>query len=163
MCGSGGGVAPPHPQRPRRLQVRSGAHAFTVSFTPPAGAIRTLIRVVASDGRRLQQVLTLRTRRLAVPVIGFGTQELPAFYSDKSGIALEHSAADAAAVARMLALHWGPLEQGSQGHSGQCGARRARLSTRSAWQTRKGLTGNPATVSCTRRGRRSHEPRLESA
>jgi hypothetical protein len=62
---------PPHPQRPRRVQVRTGARAFTVSFTPPAGAVRTLIRIVATDGRRLQQVVSLRTRRLSVPVIGF--------------------------------------------------------------------------------------------
>jgi hypothetical protein len=62
---------PPHPQRPRRVQVLTGAHAFAVSFTPPAGAVRTLVRVVATDGRRLQQVVSLRTRRLSVPVIGF--------------------------------------------------------------------------------------------
>jgi len=62
---------PPHPQRPRRVQVRPGAHAFAVSFTPPAGAVRTLIRIAATDGRRLQQVVSLRTRRLSVPVIGF--------------------------------------------------------------------------------------------
>ncbi len=63
--------APPHPQRPGRVQVRSTARAFAVSFTPPAGAVRTLIRILATDGRRLQEVVSLRTRRLSVPVIGF--------------------------------------------------------------------------------------------
>ena len=48
---------------------------------------------------------------LGVPVIGLGTSELPAFYSDRSGIALEHSAAGAPEVARLLGLHWGALDQ----------------------------------------------------
>ena len=51
---------------------------------------------------------------LGVPVLGFGTRELPAFYSDQSGIPLEHSVADAAEAARVLRAHWDGLSQ----HSG---------------------------------------------
>ena len=43
---------------------------------------------------------------LGVPVIGLGTRELPAFYSDRSGIPLEHSFDEPAGIARLLRLHW---------------------------------------------------------
>lgn len=46
---------------------------------------------------------------LAVPVIGFGTSELPAFFTEASGIALEHRVDSAAAAARLLHLHWDAL------------------------------------------------------
>jgi pseudouridine-5'-phosphate glycosidase len=48
---------------------------------------------------------------LGIPAIGFGTSELPAFYCDASGIPLEHRADDPASIARILALHWGPLRR----------------------------------------------------
>ena len=48
---------------------------------------------------------------LGVPVIGLGTRELPAFYSEKSGIALEHSVEAPEALARLLELHWDTLHQ----------------------------------------------------
>jgi pseudouridylate synthase len=46
---------------------------------------------------------------LGVPTVGFGTSELPAFYAGSSGIGLEHRVEDAAAAARLLAVHWGEL------------------------------------------------------
>jgi len=48
---------------------------------------------------------------LGVPVLGFGTAELPAFYTQKSGIRLEHRYDDPAAVAHMLRVHWDELRQ----------------------------------------------------
>jgi pseudouridine-5'-phosphate glycosidase len=48
---------------------------------------------------------------LGVPVIGFGTSEMPAFYTDKSGIRLEHHFHDPAAIADALRLHWEELRQ----------------------------------------------------
>ncbi|ABC81374.1 pseudouridine-5'-phosphate glycosidase [Anaeromyxobacter dehalogenans] len=48
---------------------------------------------------------------LGVPVLGWRTSELPAFYSDGSGIALEHRVEDAAAAARVLRLHWDVLRR----------------------------------------------------
>ena len=48
---------------------------------------------------------------LGVPVLGFGTSELPAFYTDSSGIDLEHRFDDAASVARALRVHWDELRQ----------------------------------------------------
>jgi pseudouridine-5'-phosphate glycosidase len=46
---------------------------------------------------------------LGIPVLGFGTLELPAFYCDASGVALEHRVDDAAGAARVLRTHWGAL------------------------------------------------------
>jgi pseudouridine-5'-phosphate glycosidase len=44
---------------------------------------------------------------LGVPVIGWNTSELPAFYSDQGGVPLEHRADGPVQVARILRLHWG--------------------------------------------------------
>lgn len=49
---------------------------------------------------------------LGVLTIGWRTSELPAFYSDASGIALEHRVEDATQAARLLALHWEGLGRG---------------------------------------------------
>jgi pseudouridine-5'-phosphate glycosidase len=38
-----------------------------------------------------------------------GTSELPAFFTDSSGIALEHRFEDAGAIARALRAHWDEL------------------------------------------------------
>ncbi|HEU4382260.1 MAG TPA: pseudouridine-5'-phosphate glycosidase [Anaeromyxobacteraceae bacterium] len=46
---------------------------------------------------------------LEVPVIGWRTAELPAFYTAESGLALEHRVDDAAGAARLLDLHWRSL------------------------------------------------------
>jgi len=46
---------------------------------------------------------------LAVPVWGFRTSELPAFYADASGIALEHRVDSPEQAARALRLHWDAL------------------------------------------------------
>jgi pseudouridine-5'-phosphate glycosidase len=47
---------------------------------------------------------------LGVPVWGYGTSELPAFFTGESGIALEHRFDDPAAVARALRIHWDELD-----------------------------------------------------
>jgi len=51
----------------------------------------------------------LETR--GVPVVGLGTSEMPAFYADASGVALEHRVDDEAAVAALLRIHWGTLRR----------------------------------------------------
>lgn len=47
---------------------------------------------------------------LGVPVWGFGTRELPAFFTDGSGIALEHCFDDAKEIAHALCQQWDVLE-----------------------------------------------------
>lgn len=46
---------------------------------------------------------------LGVLALGWGTSELPAFYSDASGLRLEHRVEDAAQAARVLSIHWSAL------------------------------------------------------
>jgi pseudouridine-5'-phosphate glycosidase len=46
---------------------------------------------------------------LGVLAAGWRTSEMPAFYSDASGVALEHRVEDAGEAARLLSLHWGAL------------------------------------------------------
>lgn len=46
---------------------------------------------------------------LGVPVVGFGTSELPGFYTAGSGVALEHRVEDGRGAAALLRLHWDAL------------------------------------------------------
>jgi pseudouridine-5'-phosphate glycosidase len=46
---------------------------------------------------------------LGVPVIGFRTGELPAFFTEGSGLALDHRVEQAAEVAGLLRIHWDEL------------------------------------------------------
>jgi pseudouridine-5'-phosphate glycosidase len=46
---------------------------------------------------------------LGVPVIGWRTGLLPAFFTEGSGVALDHRVEGAAEVAELLGLHWGTL------------------------------------------------------
>lgn len=43
---------------------------------------------------------------LGVPVVGYGTRELPAFYSAHSGLGLDHAAASPQEIARLARCHW---------------------------------------------------------
>lgn len=62
---------PPSPGRARRVRVTATKRAFAVSFTPPANSVKTLIEISATDGRRLHELVSIRTRRISVPVIGY--------------------------------------------------------------------------------------------
>jgi pseudouridine-5'-phosphate glycosidase len=48
---------------------------------------------------------------LGVPVVGWRTSELPAFYVGASGLRLEHRVEDAEAMADILRIHWQVLER----------------------------------------------------
>jgi hypothetical protein len=62
---------PPKPGRPKRLRIRSSARAFTVTFKRPSNAVRTVISIVTTDGRHLQQIVKVTTHRLSIPVLGY--------------------------------------------------------------------------------------------
>ncbi|MFQ5747523.1 MAG: pseudouridine-5'-phosphate glycosidase [Gemmatimonadota bacterium] len=55
------------------------------------------------DLRRTLEML----ETLGVPVIGYGTDELPAFYATESGLAVPHRADTPEEVARLLDAQWG--------------------------------------------------------
>ncbi len=63
--------APATPGKATHLRVKAGAKAFTVSFGAPVNATHTLVKIVASDGRRVQQVLAVTKHSLSIPVIGY--------------------------------------------------------------------------------------------
>jgi pseudouridylate synthase len=46
---------------------------------------------------------------LGIPALGWRTSELPAFYTEGGGVALEHRVEDAPGAARVLRLHWDGL------------------------------------------------------
>jgi pseudouridine-5'-phosphate glycosidase len=48
---------------------------------------------------------------LGIPVLGLGTSEMPAFYTDSSGVQLEHRFDDPFGIAHALRLHWDELRQ----------------------------------------------------
>jgi hypothetical protein len=62
---------PPLPGRARNLRVRARGRAFAYGFAAPAGAVKLLIRIDASDGRHLLELVPASRRRGSVPVIGF--------------------------------------------------------------------------------------------
>lgn len=69
---------------------------------------RTKVAVVCSGAKAildLPRTLEL-LETLGVPVLGFRTDELPAFYSRRSGLALEHRVDGETAAAAALAAHW---------------------------------------------------------
>jgi hypothetical protein len=62
---------PPRPGRAKKLRVKAGKRALSFSFVPPANSAHTLLKIVATDGRHLQQIVKPGTRRGSVPAIGF--------------------------------------------------------------------------------------------
>lgn len=88
---------------------------------PPAGAVdvsadlfelaRTPVCVVSAGPKAILDVPATAEllETLGVPVLGFRTAELPAFYCDASGVPLEHRVDDASTAARALRAHWDAL------------------------------------------------------
>lgn len=75
---------------------------------------RTRVCVVSAGPKAILDVPATAEalETLGIPAVGWRTGELPAFYSDGSGVALEHRVEDAAAAARLLRLHWDGLGRG---------------------------------------------------
>lgn len=88
---------------------------------PPAGAgdvsadlaelTRSPVCVVSAGPKAILDVRATAEalETLGIPAVGWCTSELPAFYSDGSGVPLEHRVEDAAQAARLLRLHWSGL------------------------------------------------------
>jgi pseudouridylate synthase len=76
-----------------------------------AELVRRRVCVVSSGPKAILDVRATAEalETLGIPVAGFGTAELPAFYTDGSGIPLAHRFDAAADVARWLRVHWDGL------------------------------------------------------
>lgn len=72
---------------------------------------RTRICVVSAGPKAILDLAATAEalETLGVLALGWRTSELPAFYTDGSGVPLEHRVDDAATVARVLRLHWDAL------------------------------------------------------
>jgi pseudouridylate synthase len=72
---------------------------------------RTRICVVSAGPKAILDLAATAEalETLGVLALGWRTSELPAFYTDGSGVPLEHRVDDAAAVARVLRIHWDAL------------------------------------------------------
>lgn len=70
---------------------------------------RTQVAVVCAGAKAILDLpRTLEVlETLGVPVVGFGTQEFPAFYCRESGLALLHSAATPEEAAKIMNAQWG--------------------------------------------------------
>ncbi|HZN11562.1 MAG TPA: pseudouridine-5'-phosphate glycosidase [Blastocatellia bacterium] len=87
---------------------RGAGESFDISADLAALARYPLIAVSAGAKAILDLPKTLEAlETLGVPVIGYGTDELPAFYSRHSGLRLETRAESAAEVAGLARAHWG--------------------------------------------------------
>jgi pseudouridine-5'-phosphate glycosidase len=86
---------------------RGAAETFDVS-ADLLELSRTRVAVVAAGAKAVLDLpKTLEAlETLAVPVVGFGTSELPAFWVRSSGLPLEVRCDDAAEAARLLRAHW---------------------------------------------------------
>jgi pseudouridine-5'-phosphate glycosidase len=81
---------------------RGGERSFDESADLEAIARHPVCVVCAGAKLMLDLALTLeRLETLGVPVIGYGTDELPAFYARSSGLPLAHRVDDALAAARV--------------------------------------------------------------
>ena len=81
---------------------RGGERSFDESADLEAIARHPVCVVCAGAKLVLDLALTLeRLETLGVPVVGYGTDELPAFYVRSSGLRLEHRVEDALAAARV--------------------------------------------------------------
>ena len=70
---------------------------------------RTRVAVVCAGAKAILDLpRTLEMlETLGVPVVGYGTNELPAFYSRESGLRLQSRVDSAAEAARLMATQWG--------------------------------------------------------
>jgi len=94
-----GGIGGVHRGGEASLDV--SADLFALGATPIA-VVCAGAKAILDLPRTLEMLETL-----GVPVIGFGTDEFPAFYTRVSGLALEHRVEDATGVADTLSAHWG--------------------------------------------------------
>ncbi len=87
---------------------RGAEHSFDVS-ADLTELSRTPVTVVSAGVKSILDIaLTLeRLETLGVPVVGFGTDEFPAFYSRRSGHAVPMRADTPAQVADLMCAQWG--------------------------------------------------------
>jgi pseudouridine-5'-phosphate glycosidase len=74
---------------------------LTVMAREPVAVVSAGAKAILDLPRTAEALETL-----GVLVLGYGTNELPAFYTRRSGVRLEHRVDDAESAARVLAARW---------------------------------------------------------
>jgi len=74
---------------------------LTTLASEPVAVVSAGAKAILDLPRTLEYLETL-----GVPVVGYGTAELPAFYTTRSGLPLLHRVDTAEAAARLLRSHW---------------------------------------------------------
>src|SRR6185312_14293221 len=86
---------------------RGGQQSFDISADLPELARAPIVTVCAGAKAILDLPLTLEyLETQGVPVIGYQTDELPAFYTRQSGLRVPHRADSAAEVAAIASAQW---------------------------------------------------------
>ena len=86
---------------------REGANTLDISADLEELAKTNVAVVCAGIKSILDLKLTLEyLETRGVPVVGFGTEELPAFYSRQSGLPVDYGVDDVKVIARALAAKW---------------------------------------------------------
>ena len=86
---------------------RGGEHSFDISADMTEFSVSNVAVVTAGAKAILDLALTLETlETLGVPVVGFGTDDFPAFYSRQSGHAVNMRCDTAEQVASLMHAKW---------------------------------------------------------
>lgn len=93
-----GGIGGVHRDAPETFDESQDLHALA----------RYPVAVVTSGAKSILDLPKTweRLESLGVPVIGYGTDEFPAFYSSTSGIRLQYRVDDVDTLARVVQAHW---------------------------------------------------------
>jgi pseudouridylate synthase len=87
---------------------RGGAESFDISADLGEMALSDVAVVTAGAKAILDLALTIeKLETLGVPVVGYGTQEFPAFYSRSSGLKCPLSVEGPEELARLMKAKWG--------------------------------------------------------
>ncbi len=97
---------PPHLRQSPVEEILPG-HSYDVSADLPEIA-RTRVAVVCAGAKAILDLPATREwlETSGVPVLGYRTEEFPAFYSVSSGLPVDETVLDAREAAEMARLHW---------------------------------------------------------
>jgi pseudouridine-5'-phosphate glycosidase len=101
-----GGIGGVHRSTPEDLAIRDVSSDLVELSCHRVCVVAAGPKVVLDVGATVEAL-----ESLCVPVIGYRTSELPAFYVAESGFKVEHRMDDAQGVAALLRVHWDALER----------------------------------------------------
>jgi pseudouridylate synthase len=101
-----GGIGGVHRAAPQDLALRDVSSDLVEISRHRVCVVAAGPKVILDVGATVEAL-----ESLCVPVVGYRTSDLPAFYVAASGYKVEHRVDDAAGIAALLRLHWDALER----------------------------------------------------